>query len=38
MQFLAKLWKMLESIEILNLSQQTEEETIQYHNQIIVKK
>ena len=30
MQFLEKLWKMLENIEILNLSQQEEEETI-YH-------
>ena len=38
MQFLEKLWKMLENIEILNLSQQKEEETIWYHNQIIIPK
>ena len=36
MQFLEKLWKMLENIEILNLSQQKEEETIWYQNQIII--
>ena len=35
MQFLEKLWKMIENTEILNLSQQKEEETIQYNNQII---
>ena len=38
MQFLENLWKMLENIEILNLSQQKEEETIWYHNQIIIPK
>ena len=31
-----KLWKMLENIEILNLSQQKEEETIWFQNQIII--
>ena len=31
-----KLWKMLENIEILNLSQQKEEETISFQNQIII--
>ena len=36
MQFLKKLWKMLENIEILNLSQQKEEETIWCQNQIII--
>ena len=36
MQFLAKLWKILENIEGLNLSQQEEEGTIQYQNQIII--
>ena len=36
MQFLEKLWKMLENIEILNLSQQKEEETIWCQNQIII--
>ena len=33
---LEKLWKMLENIEILNLSQQKEEETIWCQNQIII--
>ena len=33
---LEKLWKMLENIEILNLSQQKEEETIWCQNQIIM--
>ena len=36
MQFLEKLWKMLENREILNLSQQKEEETIWCQNQIII--
>ena len=36
MQFLKKLWKILEDIEILNFSQQKEGETICYQNQIIV--
>ena len=36
MQFLAKLWKILENTEVLNLSQQKEEGTIQYQNQIII--
>ena len=35
-QFLEKLWKMWENIEILNLPQQKEEGTIKYQNQIIV--
>ena len=34
MQFLQKLWKMWENIEILNLSQQKKEETICCQNQI----
>ena len=36
MQFLEKLCKMWEKIEILNLSQQKEKETIWSRNQIIV--
>ena len=36
MQFLEKLWKMLENIEILNLSEQKEEETKFYQNQIVM--
>ena len=36
MQFLEKLWEMLENIEIFNLSQQKEEETIWCQNQIII--
>ena len=36
MQFLEKLWKMLENIKILNLSQQREEETICCQYQIII--
>ena len=36
MQFLGKLWKMWENIEILNLSQQKEEVTIWCQNQIII--
>ena len=36
MQFLEKLCKMWENIEILNLSQQKEERIIQYHNPIII--
>ena len=36
MQFLEKLWKMLENIEILNLSEQKEEETKFYQNQIFM--
>ena len=36
MQFLEKLWKMLENTEILNLSQQKEEESIWYQNQMII--
>ena len=36
MQFLEKLWKILEDIEILNLPQQKEEETIWCQNQIII--
>ena len=35
MQFLEKLWKILENIEKLNLPQQKEEETIWCQNQII---
>ena len=34
-QFLQKLWKIWENIEILNLSQQKEEETIWSHNKVI---
>ena len=37
MQFLEKLWKMLENIEISNLSQQKKEETIWCQNQIIIR-
>ena len=36
MEVLEKLWEMSENIEILNLSQDKEEETIQYQNQINV--
>ena len=36
MQFLVKLWKMLENIEILNLSQQKEKETTWCQKQIII--
>ena len=36
MPFLEKLWKMLENIEILNLSQQKEEETVWCQSQIII--
>ena len=36
MPFLEKLWKMLENIEILNLSQQKEEETVWCQCQIII--
>ena len=36
MQFLKKLRKIWENIEILNLSQQKEEETIWCQNQIII--
>ena len=36
MQFLGKLWKMLENIEILNLPQQKKEETVWCQNQIII--
>ena len=36
MQFWEKPWKMLENTEILNLSQQKEEETIWCQNQIII--
>ena len=35
-QFLQKLWKIWENIEILNLSQQKEEETIWCQNQTIM--
>ena len=35
MQFLEKLWKMLENIEILNLPQQKEEGATGCENQII---
>ena len=34
--FLEKLWKMLENISILNLSQQKEEKTIWCQSQIII--
>ena len=36
MQCSEKLWKMRENIEILNLSQQKEEETLWCQNQIII--
>ena len=36
MQFLEKLWKLRGKIKILNLSQQKEEETIWFQNQIII--
>ena len=36
MQFLGKPWKMRESIEILNLSQQKGEEAIWCENQVII--
>ena len=36
MQFLEKLWKMLESMEILNFPQQKSEETIWCQIQIII--
>ena len=36
MQFLEKLWKMLENKEILNLPQEKEGETIWCQNQIII--
>ena len=36
MQFLEKLWKKSENTEILNLSQQKEEETISCEDQIII--
>ena len=36
MQFFKKLWKIKKNIEIFNLSQQEEEEIIQYQNQIII--
>ena len=36
MQFLEKLWKQRENIEILNLSQQKKEGTIWGQNQIII--
>ena len=36
MQFLEKLWKIREKIEILNLLQHKEEGIIQYQNQIII--
>ena len=35
MHFMGKLWKTMENIEILNLSQQKEEGFIQYQNQIM---
>ena len=34
MQFLEKLWKMCETIEILNLHQQKGDESISYQKQI----
>ena len=37
MQFLEKLWEMLENIQTLNLSQQKKEETIWCQNQVIYK-
>ena len=36
MQFLEKLWKMLETMEILNFPQQKNEETIWCQIQIII--
>ena len=36
MQFLEKLWEILENIEILNLLQRKEKETIWCQNQIII--
>ena len=36
MEYLEKLWEILENIEILNLSQQNEKETIWCQNQIII--
>ena len=36
MQFLEKLWEMLENIQTLNLSQQEKEETIWCQNQVII--
>ena len=36
MQFFEKLWKMLESMEILNFPQQKNEESIWCQNQIII--
>ena len=36
MQFLGKLWKMLENVEILNLSKHKEDEIIWCQNQIII--
>ena len=36
MQFLEKLWKMLENIAILNLSLQKEEKNVWFQNQIII--
>ena len=38
MHFSEKLWKMWENIEILNLSQQKEEWTTWFQNQIIIVK
>ena len=38
MQFLGKLWKMGQNIEILNLSQQKEEGISEYYNYIIILK
>ena len=35
-KLMGKLWKMLENIEILNLSQQKKEETVSCQNQIII--
>ena len=35
-EFLEKLWKMLENIEILNLSQHKEEENFWSQNQITI--
>ena len=35
MHFMGKLWKTMENIEILNLSQQKEEGFSQYQNQIM---
>ena len=36
MEYLEKLWEILENIDILNLSQQNEKETIWCQNQIII--